>query len=99
MEGFVRRSAFNLVQDPYANAYERVWRDPFKLALKDRVIGRGGWVADLGVDQVQPNNLREYEKVAAATLQKQVLLQWHKTMRSRKSPRTFLQRLAHSNGN
>lgn len=45
VEGFIRRSAFNIIQDPYANAYERTWRDPNSLAIKDRVIGRGGWVA------------------------------------------------------
>lgn len=45
LAGFVRRSAFNIVQDPYANAYERTWKDPSGQPVKDAVIGRGGWVA------------------------------------------------------
>jgi len=45
IEGAMRRQAFNIIQDPYANAYERSWVDPSTLKLKDRVIGRGGWVA------------------------------------------------------
>ena len=44
VEGAIRRQAFNIIQDPYANAYARTWKDPKKLPLKDRVIGRGGWV-------------------------------------------------------
>jgi meiotically up-regulated gene 157 (Mug157) protein len=44
VQGAIRRQAFNIIQDPYANAYARKWRDPAKLSLKDRVIGRGGWV-------------------------------------------------------
>ena len=43
VEGAIRRQAFNIIQDPYANAYARKWRDPEKLELKERVIGRGGW--------------------------------------------------------
>ena len=45
IEGAIRRQAFNTIQDPYANAYERSWVDPSKLSLRDSVIGRGGWVA------------------------------------------------------
>eukprot|EP00977_Amphora_coffeiformis_P008452 scaffold1915_cov144-Amphora_coffeaeformis.AAC.5 len=45
VQGAIRRQAFNIIQDPYANAYERRWIDPSKLELRDRVIGRGGWVA------------------------------------------------------
>lgn len=45
IEGTIRRNAFNILQDPYANAYERHWNDPTKLALRDQVIGRGGFVA------------------------------------------------------
>ena len=45
IEGAIRRQAFNIIQDPYANAYERKWVDPTQLQLRDRVIGRGGWVA------------------------------------------------------
>jgi meiotically up-regulated gene 157 (Mug157) protein len=45
VEGAIRRQAFNIIQDPYANAYERQWVDPSSLPLRDRVIGRGGWVA------------------------------------------------------
>ena len=45
VEGAIRRQAFNIIQDPYANAYERQWVDPSSLPLKDQVIGRGGWVA------------------------------------------------------
>ena len=44
-EGAIRRQAFNTIQDPYANAYERKWVKPDSLPLRDRVIGRGGWVA------------------------------------------------------
>lgn len=44
VEGAIRRQAFNIIQDPYANAYSRSWRNPESLPLKDRVIGRGGWV-------------------------------------------------------
>lgn len=44
VEGAIRRQAFNIIQDPYANAYARHWREPSELELKDRVIGRGGWV-------------------------------------------------------
>ena len=45
VEGAIRRQAFNIIQDPYANAYEKKWIDPNTLQLRDRVIGRGGWVA------------------------------------------------------
>lgn len=45
VDGAIRRQAFNVIQDPYANAYERAWVDPSRLALRDTVIGRGGWVA------------------------------------------------------
>jgi meiotically up-regulated gene 157 (Mug157) protein len=45
VEGAVRRNAFNILQDPYANAYYHSWKDPSTLPLKDRVIGRGGFVA------------------------------------------------------
>jgi uncharacterized protein len=44
VEGAIRRQAFNVIQDPYANAYSRNWKDPSSLELKQRVIGRGGWV-------------------------------------------------------
>ncbi|KAL3924560.1 MAG: hypothetical protein SGILL_000970 [Bacillariaceae sp.] len=30
---------------PYANAYGKEWKNPEDLSIKDRVIGRGGWVA------------------------------------------------------
>lgn len=43
VEGAIRRQAFNIIQDPYGNAYARNWKDPSKLPLKNRVIGRGGW--------------------------------------------------------
>jgi len=45
IDGAIRRNAFNILQDPYANAYEHEWRDPEKLQIQDRVIGRGGFVA------------------------------------------------------
>jgi len=45
IEGAIRRQAFNIIQDPYANAYERTWQDPAILPFRDTVIGRGGWVA------------------------------------------------------
>lgn len=45
VEGSLRRHAFNILQDPYANAYERYWTDPSKLPFRERIIGRGGWVA------------------------------------------------------
>jgi meiotically up-regulated gene 157 (Mug157) protein len=45
VEGAIRRQAFNIIQDPYANAYYQSWVDPSTLALRERVIGRGGWVA------------------------------------------------------
>ena len=45
LEGGIRRNAFYILQDPYGNAYYREWQDPAKLPLKERVIGRGGWVA------------------------------------------------------
>ena len=45
IEGAIRRNAFNIIQDPYGNAYSRYWRDPLTLPLKDQVIGRGGFVA------------------------------------------------------
>lgn len=45
VEGAIRRNAFNILQDPYANAYYHEWKNPEELSLKDRVIGRGGFVA------------------------------------------------------
>jgi len=47
LEGTLRRNAFYIVQDPYANAYESHYKDPTDgwPDLRDRVIGRGGWVA------------------------------------------------------
>lgn len=45
VEGAIRRNAFNIIQDPYANAYEHKWKDPSKLDFKDQVIGRGGFVS------------------------------------------------------
>jgi hypothetical protein len=45
VEGAIRRQAFNIIQDPYANAYEHTWKNPADLPLKELVIGRGGWVA------------------------------------------------------
>ena len=45
VEGAIRRNAFNILQDPYANAYERHWKDPEPMPLRDLVIGRGGYVA------------------------------------------------------
>lgn len=45
IEGAIRRNAFNIVQDPYANAYYHKWTNPESLSKKDRVIGRGGYVA------------------------------------------------------
>jgi hypothetical protein len=45
VEGAIRRQSFNIIQDPYANAYYEKWVDPQSLDLKDRVIVRGGWVA------------------------------------------------------
>jgi meiotically up-regulated gene 157 (Mug157) protein len=45
VEGAIRRQAFNIIQDPYANSYEQTWKDPLTLPIKDLVIGRGGWVA------------------------------------------------------
>lgn len=45
VEGAIRRNAFNILQDPYANAYYHEWKNPDELSLKDRVIGRGGFVA------------------------------------------------------
>ena len=45
INGAIRRNAFNILQDPYANAYERSWVNPSTLPLKDRIIGRGGFVA------------------------------------------------------
>ena len=47
LEGAIRRQAFNLLQDPYANAYSQHWHHPNDTTVwhdKDRVIGRGGWV-------------------------------------------------------
>ena len=47
LEGAIRRQAFNLLQDPYANAYSSHWHHPNETTVwhdKDRVIGRGGWV-------------------------------------------------------
>jgi meiotically up-regulated gene 157 (Mug157) protein len=45
VEGAIRRNAFHIVQDPYANAYRHAWKDPKQFDLKDQVIGRGGFVA------------------------------------------------------
>ena len=45
VEGAIRRNAFNILQDPYGNAYYREWKNPDDLNLKERVIGRGGFVA------------------------------------------------------
>lgn len=47
VEGTLRKNAFYIVQDPYANAYESSYKDPLQdwPNQKDRVIGRGGWVA------------------------------------------------------
>ncbi|KAG7364753.1 metal-independent alpha-mannosidase [Nitzschia inconspicua] len=45
VEGAIRRNAFNILQDPYANAFYHEWKNPDELSLKDRVIGRGGFVA------------------------------------------------------
>jgi meiotically up-regulated gene 157 (Mug157) protein len=45
VEGVLRRNAFNIIQDPYANAYNHWWRNPERLELRDQVIGRGGFVA------------------------------------------------------
>jgi meiotically up-regulated gene 157 (Mug157) protein len=45
IDGTIRRNAFNILQDPYANAYEHEWKDPISMELKDQVIGRGGYVA------------------------------------------------------
>jgi uncharacterized protein len=45
VEGAIRRNAFNIMQDPYANAFYHEWKNPEELTLKDRVIGRGGFVA------------------------------------------------------
>jgi len=42
----MRAQAFYILQDPYANAYSSRWRDVDKLSKADRVIGRGGWVAN-----------------------------------------------------
>ncbi|CAB9497865.1 DUF1237 domain-containing protein [Seminavis robusta] len=44
VQGAIRRQAFNIIQDPYANAYSRKWKDPSARPLRERVIGRGGWV-------------------------------------------------------
>jgi len=44
IEGTIRRLSFYILQDPYANAFNQHWIPPKQLALKDRVIGRGGWV-------------------------------------------------------
>lgn len=45
VEGAIRRQAFHILQDPYANAYEQKWVDASKLQLRDAVLGRGGWVS------------------------------------------------------
>jgi len=45
VEGSIRRNAFNIIQDPYANSYNKKWLDPSSLPVKERVIGRGGYVA------------------------------------------------------
>ena len=45
VEGAIRRQAFNILQDPYANAYQKTWVDPSTLQLRDLVIGRGGFVS------------------------------------------------------
>lgn len=44
VEGVVRRNAFNILQDPYANSYGRHWKDPTSLSPMDKVMGRGGFV-------------------------------------------------------
>ena len=47
LEGTLRKNAFYIVQDPYANAYTAEYKHPLTgwEEIKDRVIGRGGWVA------------------------------------------------------
>jgi meiotically up-regulated gene 157 (Mug157) protein len=45
VEGAIRRNAFNILQDPYANAYRHKWKDPNTWDFKDQAIGRGGFVA------------------------------------------------------
>ena len=45
VEGAIRRNAFNIIQDPYANSYNKNWINPTSLPLKERVLGRGGFVA------------------------------------------------------
>jgi meiotically up-regulated gene 157 (Mug157) protein len=45
VEGAIRRNAFNIIQDPYGNAFGRNWKDPKTLDVRDQVIGRGGWVS------------------------------------------------------
>jgi len=47
----MRAQAFYIVQDPYANAYSSHWHDVDKLSKSDRVIGRGGWVANIGTSE------------------------------------------------
>ncbi len=45
VEGAIRRNAYNILEDPYGNAYSRFWRDPKTIQLREAVIGRGGHVA------------------------------------------------------
>eukprot|EP00123_Amoebidium_parasiticum_P008515 comp18859_c3_seq1/m.20908 comp18859_c3_seq1/g.20908 ORF comp18859_c3_seq1/g.20908 comp18859_c3_seq1/m.20908 type:complete len:593 (-) comp18859_c3_seq1:362-2140(-) len=44
VEGTIRRQAFYVLQDPYANAFSKAYTHPTKMELKWRKIGRGGWV-------------------------------------------------------
>ena len=44
VEGAIRRNAFNILQDPYANAYSATWNNPSVYIMKKQIIGRGGWV-------------------------------------------------------
>ena len=44
VEGEIRRNAFNIIQDPYANAYTSQWKDTALLSMKNQLIGRGGYV-------------------------------------------------------
>lgn len=44
VEGAIRRNAFNVLQDPYANAFYMDYRKPNSLTPQEQEIGRGGWV-------------------------------------------------------
>lgn len=44
IEGAIRRNAFNILQDPYANAFYMDYRKPSSLTDQEQDIGRGGWV-------------------------------------------------------